>query len=258
MDTAAENRGDGTFEHGYGWRARIGMLVPGAVDETISKQFYRMAPPGVTLVKVSLHMTGLTIEDITQGLARIDDAAQELGKRKVGCIILGGSPSVLVDGPGSEAALAKRIEDRSGVPATAAQTAAIEAMHHLGMRDLAVATPFNDELNAKLKSYLETFGFVVRNIRHLGIEYRSLMSLPLREVYDLALHCFSEAGKVDGLYFPGAPFPVVDLIERLERELSTTVVSSLQASLWKGLRLVGASVAIEGYGRLLRDGTMPA
>ncbi len=40
------------------------MIVPGIVDETISKQFYRMAPAGVTLVKTSLNVRELTLNDI--------------------------------------------------------------------------------------------------------------------------------------------------------------------------------------------------
>lgn len=45
------------LEGGYGWRARIGFLSPGLVDETVTRQFYRMAPPGVTMVRTSLGVT---------------------------------------------------------------------------------------------------------------------------------------------------------------------------------------------------------
>jgi maleate cis-trans isomerase len=54
------------------------------------------------------------------------------------------------------------------------------------------------------------------------------------------------------LYFPGAPQPCVDIIEPLERELGTFVISSLQASLWKALQIIKYAAPVEGYGRLLR------
>ena len=242
------------FQRGYGWRARIGMIVPGIVDETASKQFYRMAPAGVTLVKTSLSVRDLTVDDVTTALARVEDAARELGRRNVDCVLVGGSPTVLIDGFGSDKQLAERAARAAGVPACAAQTAAVEAMSCLGMRKLAVATPFNAEFNARLKDFLEQSGFTVRCIRSLGVRYQDLMRTPLQAGYELGRRCFAEAAGADGIYFPGAPFPIVDVIETLERELSTSVVTSLQASLWKGLALAGAAVPIHGFGRLLRDG----
>jgi maleate isomerase len=63
---------------------------------------------------------------------------------------------------------------------------------------------------------------------------------------------FEEAKSADALYFPGAPQPCADIIDALEKELSTFVISSLQASLWKALQIIGYDVPIAGYGRLLR------
>lgn len=42
------------LKKGYGHIGRIGFLSPGLVDETLSGQWYRMAPHGVTLVRTSL------------------------------------------------------------------------------------------------------------------------------------------------------------------------------------------------------------
>jgi maleate cis-trans isomerase len=229
-------------------------VVPGIVDETISKQFYQMAPAGVTLVKTSLNVRQLTLDDIAAALTLVEDAARELGRRKVSCIILGGSPTVLVGGYGSEKLLAERAERASGVKTCAAQAAAVEAMSSLGLTRLAVATSFPDEFNARLKDFLERAGFTVRCVHSLGVEYRDLMRTPLQAGYDLGRRCFAQAGDADGIYFPGAPVPIVDVIEKLERELRTTVVTSLQASPWKGLALAHAAISIRGFGRLLRDG----
>jgi hypothetical protein len=48
------------------------------------------------------------------------------------------------------------------------------------VKKLAVATPFNEEFNARLKTFLlktflEQTGFAVRGIRSLGIEYQDLV-----------------------------------------------------------------------------------
>src|SRR5262249_18951938 len=76
---------------------------------------------------------------------------------------------------------------------------------------------------------------------------------PLQKSWDLGVQVFHEAKNADALYFPGAPQPCVDNIEGLERELGTFVISSLQASMWKALSIIGYKTPVPGYGKLLRD-----
>jgi hypothetical protein len=71
---------------GYGYRGRIGFLQPGIVGEAIPVQFYRMAPPGVTLVTTSLGLRELTVGEVESALDKTEAAARELGKSKPGCI----------------------------------------------------------------------------------------------------------------------------------------------------------------------------
>lgn len=251
----AQSDEDRVFTEGYGWRARIGFLSPGAVDESSSRQFYRMAPPGVTIVRTALGVTDLTPDQITEALARAEESARRLARTEPTCIILGGSPTVVIGGYGSDNVLVERVEKASGIQAGAAQSAAVEALRLMGIERLAVVTPFPEPFPALLHEFLDASGFEVRALNSVGAEYRKLRSLPLRAGFELALRTFRQAGDAQGIYFPGAPFPVADIIDRLEGELNTTVISSMQCTLWKGLRMSDATdgVSITGYGRLLRD-----
>lgn len=246
---------DRLFAGGYGWRARIGFLSPGAVDESSSRQFYRMAPPGVTIVRTALGVTDLTTDQIREALSQADEAAKRLAGMEPSCIILGGSPTVVLGGYGSDNVLVERIQQASGIQTSAAQSAAVEALRLMGIERLAVVTPFPEPFPTLLREFLEASGFAVRALDSLATEYRKLRSRPLQAGYDLALKTFQAAGDAQGIYFPGAPFPVADIIDRLERELDTTVISSMQCTLWKGLRMSQATegVTITGYGRLLRE-----
>jgi maleate isomerase len=249
---ALDDRQD-LLDNGYGWRARIGFLSPGLVDETVSRQFYRMAPPGVTMVRTSLGVKEITTDEINDALGRAETAARTLASARPDCIILGGSPTVVIGGYGSDDQLRAVIEQASGIPSSTAQTAAVEAFRLLGVTRLAVATPFPEPFPAMLAEFLQRSGLEVLAMDSLAVDYRDLTMVPLRAGYELARRTFEAAGPADAIYFPGAPFPVADLIEPLERELETTVVSSMQATLWKGLRMAGATdVVIGGYGRLLR------
>jgi maleate isomerase len=240
------------LKKGYGHAGRVGYLSPGIVDETLSGQWYRMAPLGVTLVRTSLGLKDVTVEEVNSAVARTEKAAAELGKYKPDCIVFGGSPTVAVPGFGSDKVIVEMIERASGSKAFSAQAAAIEALQTYGARKLALATPFPDNVNALVKDYLEKSGFQILNVRGSGVDYLDLTLTPLQTSWDLGKRVFEEAKSADALYFPGAPQPCVDILEPLEQELGTLVISSLQASLWKALQIINYEAPVEGYGRLLR------
>ncbi len=98
------------LKKGYGHIGRIGFLSPGIVDETLSGQWYRMAPHGVTLVRTSLELKDVTVEEVNAALARTEKASTELGKYRPDCIIFGGSPTVAVAGHGFEKSVVEKIE----------------------------------------------------------------------------------------------------------------------------------------------------
>ena len=143
---------------GYGHVGRIGYLSPGIIDETLSGQWYRMAPPGVTLVRTSLRLKDVTVEEVKSAVARTEKASAELGKYKPDCIVFGGSPTVAVPGFGSNKVIVETIERASGRKAFCAQAAAIEALQKYGAKKLALATPFPDTVNALVKDFLKKIG----------------------------------------------------------------------------------------------------
>jgi len=251
MRTAADYQQ--LLKKGYGHIGRVGYLSPGIVDETLSAQFYRMAPHGVTLVRTSLELKDVTVEEVNAAVARTEKASAELGKYRPDCIIFGGSPTVAVPGHGFEKVIVDKIEKASGRKAFSAQSAALEALRKHGARKLALATPFPDNVNAMVKEFIEKLGFEVLRIRGSGVAYLDLTLTPLQTSWDLGKRVFEEAKNADALYFPGAPQPCVDIIDALEDELGTFVISSLQASLWKALQIIGYRVPINGYGKLLRE-----
>lgn len=255
MTDARKVQADSDGLGSFGWRARIGILTPGVVSETVPLQFYRMAPPGVTLMLTDLGLRASTVEENLATLPRIDDAARQLKGRGATCIMLAGTPPVVVGGYGSDRPLIERLREVSGLPASTDQTACVEALSHLGASRLAVVTPFTDDINELLRVFLERSGFVVAGLTPLstaGVAYVDLMGTPVRIPYQVALEAFRRADRADGLYLAGAPMPVVPVVGRLERELGVPVVASLQATLWKALALSDIHVPIQGYGRLLR------
>ena len=236
----------------YGWRARIGFISPSSTLDTPAYEFYRMAPPGVTMVGTIMGIRVLTDEDIGRALKALDEVAEQYSKEKVDIVVLGGSPPVILGGVGSEKKLAERMERASGIQATTSQVAAISALKALGVKRVAVASPSDDHQNSKLKQYLEGNGFkvpaVAGGVKEPLSEYALL---PNDLSYRLGREALRQAGsEADGLYIPCAKWPTVENIKFLEMDTRLPVVTSIQAMLWYSLRKLGHRDRIEGFGKL--------
>mgnify|MGYP001561355578 CR=1 FL=1 len=237
----------------YGWRAMVGFIGPGAVAENTTYQFYQIVPKGVLHVVYPLGITELTLEEVEQALKRTDVAIRELARRHVDIIVLGGSPTVAVGGFGYDQKFIQRVAQLTSIPGTTSQTGALEAFRHLGIKRLAVATPFTDELNGLLKDFLEKNGFQVLAIRGLNIPLVQVAQQPIYVTYRLAKETFALAPQADGVYIPGASVPVVENIQLLEQDLKVPVVTSVQAMIWHVFRILRIGGPISGFGRLLQE-----
>jgi maleate cis-trans isomerase len=153
--------------------------------------------------------------------------------------------------------LPKFIEAETGVPGVATAPALVLAARALGMRKVAVATPYHDELNTHEKDFLERCGLEVLGIRGLGIgaggpqEYVNIAKVPPEKVYE---HCRAAwLPGADGMIVSCTDFRTLDAVPRLERELGKPVVSSNLATLWLALRAAGVRERLGGFGRLLEQ-----
>ena len=151
--------------------------------------------------------------------------------------------------------LPKFIAREAGVPGVATAPALVLAARELGMKRVAVATPYHDALNAHEKEFFEQCGLRVLGIQGLGIgaggpqEYVNIAKVPPDNVYE---HCRAAwIPGADGMIISCTDFRTLDAVPRLERELGKPVISSNLATLWLALRAAGERTPIRGFGSLL-------
>ena len=137
----------------YGWRGRIGHVYPAVVAETYFTDFFRVVPEGVTLALTSLSIQAIRDEDLKRSEAQLDQAIGFLVKRKVDCIIVGGGPIFREKGIAGETEFIDRVTRSTGIPTTTSQLATVDAVRHLGIKRLAIATPYPDDQNRKIAKY---------------------------------------------------------------------------------------------------------
>lgn len=237
----------------YGWRARIGFICPSVTAETFLHEFHLVAPPGVALVVINLGIRHLGRDEIGGSLGMLKTVAAELDRTKVDIIVLGGSPPVTYGGFGFDKEIIRQIGEVTSIPATTSQTCAVDALRRLEVQNVVIGSPFAEDQNLLLKTFLEDSGFKIAGAKGLALPVSDIARMPLSASYRLAKETFLLAPDAEGVYLPCALMPTFANIAPLERDLGVPVVTSFQAMLWGVFTTLRIHEPIRGYGRLLES-----
>jgi maleate isomerase len=129
----------------------------------------------------------------------------------------------------------------------------IDAMRAAKLETLAMATPFEQFINDRLKTYLAAEQIEVTNDTALGIKRNvEIRRLPIPVEYNVARKTYlASEQRPDGIYIPCGGWGSIHNIELLEKDLDTTVVTWMNAMIWSSLRRGKVAGAIHGFGKLL-------
>ena len=235
-----------------GWRAKIGHVAPSRGDILVY-EFYRILPEGFLFLNSTGTVRRLIDDHLEKQLQRIEEAALDLAQAGAEFIIIGGSPMFTKLGFGSDTEIAERLSAKVGVPVAPGITCEVEALRHLGVKKLVVATPHEDVLNERMARFLTAAGFEVLRIGGLGIQLNSAIAeQPAYAAYKIAKKLYLEAPEADGIFIPCPRWPTASIISLLEEETGKPAVSSSLANLWYSLHRLHIREKIEGYGSLLK------
>jgi maleate isomerase len=234
---------------------RLGVLVP-AGNPTVEPELYRMAPRGLTIHFARLDTLagepgGVDgMERRTLGyLDSLPAATGSLAAVKPAAVVLAHTAVSYLSRFEGEPALRQRLRALAGPNAFTAAEAIEAALRHLGIRRLALATPYPEMISTAARAYWQAAGFDVAAQRRLDTP----------NIYDeteetaYALGRAADATDADAVLISGTGLPTAGVVARLERDLGKPVVSSQTATLWRALALLGVGEPVKGHGRLLSD-----
>ena len=227
-------------------KAHIGLLTSRSGDRPHFDDLRGLVPAEV----------GLTIESVGVGPEATVEARTEAVLRRAteiardhpieGLIITGAPLTVL--NPDIEKKLAEAIT----IPVTTPVRAATAALHAINAQRLILMTPFDDEINSRIQDRLKRSGLPVLScpsLEYLGA--RTGTHVAADKIFGIMEKIVHETPGADAIYFQGAPFNPLPIIDRIESELKLPVIASNPAMLWHILSRLGQKFSIQGYGRLL-------
>ena len=243
----------------FGWRARIGILVP-IINVVAEPEMYRMAPDGVTIHASRIYLPKEGLDFSQEGVESnwkyltqsVEKAAESFLDTVIDVIAYTCTSGTFYGGPNFNKELVKKIKKISGIPTTTTSTALLEAIKLLKIKKIAVATPYVEKTNQKLKIFLEGNGVEVINIKGLGYTTgESMVNAPQNIVYHLAKGV--DKPEANSVFIACTGFPTIDIIEKLEADLGKPVITANQVTFWNALRIANIHDSIDGYGVLLKN-----
>jgi len=238
-----------------GWRARLGFLAPPG-NPTVEPEMISLAPHGVTVHFSRLVAHGATGSHAGQEernrtmIEHVSESAGLLAMVKPDVIMFSHTATSYTLGPQKEAELIERLRAQCGTIVETAFASVLEALRVLGVRKIALGTPYGEETTLKGKALLEQHGFTV--VSHGRLDNVS-------NIYDETPERAYRLGRaidrddVEAIFLSGSGMPTIPILDVLERDLGKPAISAASAMMWRALHLAGVHAPITGYGRLLAN-----
>lgn len=238
------------------WRGKLGFLIP-AGTPTVEVEL-----PGILPAGVSAHyarMVGHGADGTLKGLAgriatqieHLDETATLLASCKPNVMVLAHTATCYYLGRQREEEACARISGSTGVPFITVLRSVVRALERLGVRRIALGTPYDEELTLRSKAGLESYGFEVVSFDWLK-NVRSVFEEPPARAYGIGRAV--DRPEADAVFLSGVGMATLGVLQALEDDLGKPVISSTGSMVWNALRTAGIRDRVPGYGRLFSIG----
>jgi maleate cis-trans isomerase len=179
----------------------------------------------------------LTQADIPAYVGKAESLAERFGEKPVDLVVYGCTAAGILAGPQRDAAIASSLEKITGSPVVTTASSMIAALRKEDAKDIALVTPYSDEVNAQLEAFLTRSEIRVRRMKSLGAaNVEALGAIGANEVAGLARETM-DAG-CDALFIACSQLPTRAIVGPLEKEFRRPVWSSIKATAWRAAQML--------------------
>lgn len=231
---------------------RIGVIIPPG-NVAVEREFPLHLPPGIVLNhnRLSRPNSIQTPASILAMNDSLDQTARDLAQaypEVIAYVCTGGG---FLEGPGSEAEPARRIEAATGIPGISTSVAVVEALRALSIGKVFLLGPYPHDVMQSEVAYLRSNGFEVPTYETFEcMTSEANRALSSDQVAQRILAHREMVDECDGVFVSCTNLLVMDQIEMLEAALAKPVVTSNQATLWSALRTMRVDTRGLGGGML--------
>ena len=233
-----------------------GVIAPAQGDEAGggSLQSEPLLPPEVVTLSNVLGIVDYTTQGVDDARGRYSGCVQDLVGRGAQRVSLNGIPISVQLGRQRVLELIEDTEKILGVPGDTAGEAVVAAMHHMGVKKIAVGSRWADQVNDALIKYLDHAGIEVLTVTSRGQWAQQAFSMSIemgvKLSFELGREAMKHAPQADALFLPGGAWRPLPAVPILEEDYDKPVFTNGNTRAW---RLIHDGIAppVTGWGRLL-------
>lgn len=239
-----------------GWRRKFAVLVP-STNTSVQPELDGMRPEGVTNHISRIRIPNLPLagdDDFRRLVEHIAAAQLEAVDSAMTCepdhVILGISVETFWGGLAASRTLMRELEARTRLGVTGGADACAAAFAALGVRRVAVLTPYFPVGDANVRRFFEDSGYTV--VRIMGLKCAS--PVLIAHVHGDALRAAVEeldGDDVDAVIQVGTNLAMAKLAARMEAERGKPILAINACIYWRALRVNGIDDRAPGWGSLL-------
>ncbi|GAA5232513.1 hypothetical protein FOZ76_00515 [Verticiella sediminum] len=181
-----------------------------------------------------------TVENLTRLSREAFTAIEVLAHAQPDVVCFGCTGSGFLKTPQEDQAFAEALTAHCGIPTLTSSAAVLSEFSHLGARRIAVATPYEDWVNQRLRAYFEAAGFEILALTALGD----------------AAHGRKSAQEIAQQTIEACPPDAEAIFLSCSNLFTLDVVDSIESATGKPL-LSSNIAAFRGMQRRLKEGRLP-
>ena len=231
---------------------RIGLITLGS-DFRIEKDFNNIVyGKDIDLYVNRIHCYNpLTNETLAKMADDITDVTKDiLPDQKIDCVAYGCTSGTVAAGYETIKSKINLAKPESKV--TTPITAAVKAINKLGIKKISIFTPYTKTINDSVINYFKKENIIVNSLTYFDID-SDLDIGKVDEDYLFEVLSKIELEDSDALFVSCTALPVLSIIDKLEKKINKTVLSSNQTLIWDSLNQINYKKKIEGFGKLFNS-----
>ena len=235
----------------YGWRGRIGLLVP-SINTTMETEFWRIAPQGVSVhsARISGGRHG-TPEELRSMENASKAAARDVAMVEPDVVAYGCTSGSFFEGPEWNKKICEQLSEIAGAP-TVTTAGAMAAC----LMAVDVVTPYVELTNERLKQFLRAHGIEVNRLGTFDmLDMFDHAKIEPSEIYQKVKE--TNSADTEAIFVACTQLRALEVVDMLERDLGKPVYSAVQATAWQAYAEMGVDPRITDCGSLLRKLSEP-
>jgi maleate isomerase len=228
--------------------AKVGLIVP-SVNTTTEPEFAWLAPRRISFHATRVFMTATTPDALRAMNAEVRQAAQLLATLSPDLVAYACTAGSFVDGPEATRSLCADIERIAGCPVVATSQSMLDALRHLNVTRIALATPYPPDVTEVERRFFVGSGFDVVACACLGRSGAGVRPTRFDEITELVQGV--DRPTAEAIFVSCTDLRALELAASLEAALGKPVLTSNQVTLWGILCALNIAPSLSGFGRLL-------